>query len=806
MNHVPAISFGLMFLALAAQAEPFALPNPGFEAGGAQWQLEDKGMSRTVPEAARSGRLGLRVVDGSAQAGSSCRSAPMPVTPGKSYAVKFWARALEGAGVVGVYQQYFDAQGRNLTTPELNGEYCVSTADAPSEWKAFTLYGKAPEGAVTLTVWIHAFDSAQGKADLDDFSVVELTDAEAFRMRRECLLAAGDGFPPPDPARVAEIAAWLPAAPRGLGRPASDREAWGRLAALPEAAGILREAARLADKPLPELPDALYLEFTSTGNRRNYERPYSQRPSQLGTLLLAECLEGRGRFLAALERDLLAVCDERSWTMPAHDGDLGNFKGTRLTIDLGSSARGWLLATADYWLGDRLSPALRERLRKEVGRRILAPYLCVVRKGHLNGNWWMKGDNNWNAVCSAGVVCSALALLDTPAERAEVLAAMEISNPIFISGFTGDGYCSEGMGYWNYGFCHFVMMGLAVREATGGRLDILQGEKFKRIAGYARGYQIQSGHAPYFADGGGGPAAEVWALLRQACPEAVPADAPPLPLLGGGPATVGLRAFGQEPPPAAVKDAGLPLRTWFCDAQVVITRSPADGGVPFGAAIKGGHNAEQHNHNDVGSYTVVLDGLEMLGDPGGEIYTRRTFSRERYTSQVLNSFGHPVPVVAGQLQPTGRQAAAKVVSQTFEDASDRLELDLTAAYPVPALASLRRVYVHDRAARTVEITDEVHFTTPQTFSTPLVTYRDWIRRDNGTLCLYDKTHAVEVHIEAEGGPWHLDEERIENPGKASPRRLAVTFENPVTTARVQFRIVPCAVPAGPAAKPDAQKP
>jgi len=616
--------------------------------------------------------------------------------------------------------------------------------------------------------------------------------------------SAGRGFPAARPERVAEIAAWLRPEPHGLGRPASDREAWGRLAALPEAAGILRKAAGLTDKPLPELPDALYLEFTSTGNRSNYERPYFQRTGQLDTLLLAECLEYKGRFLPALERAILTLCGERSWTMPAHDASLGNFNGTRLTVDLGSSARGWLLASADGWLGDRLTPAVRERLRKEIRRRVLDLYLAAVRTGQLNGNGWIKGDSNWNAVCTAGVVCTALALLQTPAERAEVLAAMEISNTFYVSGFTDDGYCTEGMGYWNYGFGHFVRMGLAVREATGGRLDVFQGGKLKRIAEYACGYQIQTGCSPFFADGGGGPNQEVWALLRQAYPDAVPTGTPPYPLLRGGIVAVGLRGFGQEPPPAAAgKDAPLPLRTWFGDAQVLLTRSPAGGGVPFGAAIKGGHNAEHHNHNDLGSYTVVLDGVEMLGDPGGEIYTRRTFSRERYTSKVLNSYGHPVPVVAGQLQSDGRQAAARVTGQTFDDALDRLELDLTAAYPVPELTGLRRAYVHDRAARAIEITDEIRFASPQAFSTPLITYRDVSRRDNGTLYLHDKTRCVEVKIEPEGGSWHLDEERIENPGKPSPRRLAVTFDKPVAAARVRFRITPCTLPAGLTTEPDA---
>jgi hypothetical protein len=799
--------------AVVAFARDIPLANPGFEAGATDWTIADKDMSAVVPEAARSGRLGLRVADTSEKAGSSCRSGSVPVTAGKSYALHFWGRALEGERAVAVYQQYFDAKGRNLTIGKLNEEYLLPIPDTTNAWQALTLYGKAPKGAVALSVWIHSFNGAKGSVDLDDFSLVELSDEEAENVRRERLLASSRGFPPVEPARVAEIAAWLAPAPHGLGRPASDRAAWERLAVLPEAAEIIRNAAKAMGKPLPDLPDELYLEFTTTGNRRNYERPYADRTKQLTALLLAECLEYKGRFLPALERDILAVCDERSWTMPAHDGALGNFNGTRLTIDLGSSARGWLLAQADFWLGGRLTPATRARLRAEVKRRVLDPYFTAVRENDVGGNWWMRGDNNWNAVCSAGAVCCALALAESREERAEALAAMEISNPFFIGGFTEDGYCSEGMGYWNYGFGHYVMMGLAVRAATDGKLDIFAGDKLARIAAYAKGYQIQPGRAPWFADGGGAPSAEVWALMRQVWPEAVPADFTH-PLLRGSPAVIGLRAFGQE---AATQTNArtnsrtneLPLRTFFPDAQVLITRSlPVQSSefnversalsvLPFGAAVKGGHNAEHHNHNDLGSYTVVLDGVEMLGDPGGEIYTRRTFSRDRYVSNVLNSYGHPVPVVAGQLQATGRQSAARVTGLTFSDASDRIVLDLTAGYRVPELAGLRRAFTFDRTACAVTVIDDVRFHSPQTFSTPIVTYREITRKGDATLWLHDKTRCVELRIEAEGGAWRLDDELIENPGKTSPRRLAVTFERPVAAARVRFTVTPRALPAAP---------
>ncbi len=42
---------------------------------------------------------------------------------------------------------------------------------------------------------------------------------------------------------------------------------------------------------------------------------------------------------------------------------------------------------------------------------------------------------------------------------------------------------------------------------------------------------------------------------------------------------------------------------------------------PLAVALKGGHNAEHHNHNDVGSFVVALGKSTPLADPGGEVYT-----------------------------------------------------------------------------------------------------------------------------------------------------------------------------------------
>ena len=91
------------------------------------------------------------------------------------------------------------------------------------------------------------------------------------------------------------------------------------------------------------------------------------------------------------------------------------------------------------------------------------------------------------------------------------------------------------------------------------------------------------------------------------------------------------------------------------------------GRLPLALAAKGGHNGESHNHNDLGSYVVTVDGVIVMVDPGSEVYTQRTFSDRRDESDACNSFGHPVPVVAGSLQRVGRDAQTRTVATRFAD-------------------------------------------------------------------------------------------------------------------------------------------
>ena len=601
-----------------------------------------------------------------------------------------------------------------------------------------------------------------------------------------------------DENRIREISPLLSEKPAGFGLPIGERSAWDDLAEKDSFKRIISEAEKLLEQAIDEQPDDLYLDFSRTGNRTRWQRVSGRRRGRIGTFAMAECLENKGRFVPAFEEIARVLCSERTWVMPAHDRDLTNFHGKSVDIDLGSSALAWSLGTADYLLADELSSETRRLIRDNLERRIFQPYRDMV-SGKRKKNWWMTGTNNWNAVCLASVTGSALAVIDSRDSRALFVAAAEGYSKNFLEGFTDDGYCSEGLGYWNYGFGYYIMLSEAIYQATDGKVDLLQGAKVKQAATFGSKIEIINGVYPAFADCSirAKPSSRLMYFISRRLGLGLRNWEQVDPVSAGGSLYESMMySFPNSASrslPAQNASEGPGIRSWFENAGILIGRPARSSASSLAVALKGGHNAEHHNHNDVGSFVVVLGDRPLLLDPGGEVYTARTFSSRRYESNVLNSFGHPVPLVAGKLQRTGRQALGRVVREDFTEDTDTLVLDISSAYDVPELEKLQRKFVYSRQGPgSLTVTDEVVFSKPCDFGTALITFDKWQRLSGSSLMIRDQDKALRVDIEVTGGDFKVQPETIEEDlsGRRLPTRLGINLTKPVLRAVVSFTIKP----------------
>lgn len=600
-----------------------------------------------------------------------------------------------------------------------------------------------------------------------------------------------------DPACVDQIAAMLPTAPRGLGDPATNRTFWNALANLPAFNRVVTNAENLAKHPAPALPDDLYLDFSRTGNRERAQRVIFARRERITVFTLAECLEDSGRFLRPLEDEIRAVCDERAWTYPAHDRNLDNFYGRTVEIDLRCVDVAWNFASADYLLGEKLSAETRQLIRTNLMRRIFKPYRDMVERRRPE-MFWFRARHNWNSVCLAGVAGAALSLEPDQRERAWHVAVAQAYVPFFLESFTPDGYCSEGISYWNYGYGNFLMLAETIRQATSGRIDLLEDAAAAEPARYALRSEILNGVYPSISDckpGSRPDGALVDYVARRFNftggqsqpfhPEKRESLYSTLAFIGND------RLPGVSKPQPSAPDS--PRRTWFQNGGVLICRPAPGSPNEFAVVLKGGNNAENHNHNDVGSFSVVLGNKMLICDPGSEIYTARTFSSRRYDSQVLNSFGHAVPVVAGKLQRTGKDAQGIVRKTEFTEARDVLVLDISSAYSVPELKKLERTFVYDRSGSgSLTVSDAVQLQKPAAFETALITWGEFERVSDTEFRIRDAGQALRVNVDAGGRRLRLNSQILDEdvPTRTKPRRIGISLVDGIESATVKVIVTP----------------
>lgn len=608
---------------------------------------------------------------------------------------------------------------------------------------------------------------------------------------------------------AAGLADCLPAQPDGIGRPASDRAWWGVWAQTPEAATAVQHAESWLNKPMPPFDAQRYLDYSTTGDRSRYQAQHSRRWTRFKQLVIGECLEGKGRFIPAIGETVRSLCADPSWVLPAHDRGTQVFKGGNPYADLAAAANGYEMALATWLLDGGLPPETLGLMRGNVARRLTGPVLRTIDgtapQDVLAGHWWVSANHNWNAVCTAGAVGAILVSEPSRETRAKAVAWAVRNTDLFLSGFAKDGYCAEGMGYWNYGFGHFVVLAEVLRVQSGGQVDLFKGPSVRRIAGVPARLEIASGVYPAFADCAltAQPDPRLLELVRWRLDQQ-PFTGSASGVLEGSPTLyqtlVDLVARREATATKAASGVPLPLRSWFPESGVCVVRPARAGGMAV--AWKGGHNADNHHHNDVGTTVVVWQGRPVLADPGTMVYRAETFSRDRFRLTVLSSFGHSVPVAAGTLQAEGPQCRGQVLTTSFTDACDTVTIDLSSAYPDSGVKKLERQWTYQRAGDAcLVIEDRFGFAKPAAFATALVGLGDWYlvagKERNARFLIDGGNGAVlQVDVGFSGrGAWQV--RKIDNPGKPAASRLGLAMAGPAAEGFIRMTVRPAS--AGPAA-------
>lgn len=476
---------------------------------------------------------------------------------------------------------------------------------------------------------------------------------------------------------------------------AGDRAFWEGLPSETRHGWIARgEEALVAE--FPRLTARVWLDFVRIGSRGTFEVPHITRRVIVRDLAVAECMEGSGRFVDKLADAVWATCEESWWGWSAHlfwqKAGNGLPDVDEPTIDLGVGETVGSLAWIDYLLGDALdavSPMLRKRVAAETRRRVIDPYL------ESDGHWWLTASNNWNPWCTSNVLAAALALEADDTRRAAAVAKAMRSLDAFLASCPPDGGCDEGATYWTRAAGSLFDALDLVHKATGGAVSVFDEPLVRELAQYIRRVHIGGDWFVNFADGGPRFRLPGFALYRfgKALGDenlmAMGADAAMRtraedPLVGDAfirflPA---LSSLGEvsELAQSGRSQVRVEREVWLPHTQVFVARESEVPGTGLLVAAKGGHNDESHNHNDVGSFVVYLDGAPLFIDPGVIGYTAKTFGKDRYDIWTMQSAWHNLPTVNGVGQAAGASFRATAASASGQ----RFDVELAGAYPEEA--------------------------------------------------------------------------------------------------------------------------
>ncbi len=420
------------------------------------------------------------------------------------------------------------------------------------------------------------------------------------------------------------------------------------------------------NKPILALPFSKFKLFHLTGDRTKFQNEYFDRRKRL--MLLQLLAISNDKYIEPLEDIISAICDELVWSLPAHclDRETGNTY-IYSEIDLNASETALSLAETLYVLGDKLCPDIKKRIKHTLKEKIVD--VCETTILPMD-----RMKNNWAPVCACGIGLTYLYIFPERFNivKDRIFSAMER----YINKLDEDGYCSEGFAYWVYGFGFFATFYDAYCQLTEERPAILDIERVKNSIKYAENSILGDGVFVPISDG---------ALSNKAC------ECDTIPVVnhlfnanvkinGAKPNIPYYKAIGfrrlyhiNQTVQTEIKNTA---NSYFEKSQVLVEKRKN-----YIFISKGGNNAEMHNHNDIGAFSIFKNGVQYIVDPGAGEYTAGYFGNinQRYSKETFtcSAYAHSVPVVDNQIQVYGKEYFATVLGR----GDDFIEYDLTNAYP-----------------------------------------------------------------------------------------------------------------------------
>ena len=474
------------------------------------------------------------------------------------------------------------------------------------------------------------------------------------------------------------------------------------------------------NKPWDAIPNTVFAEFRTNGNRTNYEDKSFGIRKQFVCLVMAEIMQGKGRFLPSIRKGLHYFIEKEPWWgIPAHYPKDHPERDIQ-PVDLFNAETAGMLAWTLYMLEDGINKkekGLCDSVRSAIERRFLNPTLNQPQG-------WKNNANNWNTWITSNWLETALICEKDSKKRDAAYKGVQQCLRTFLKGYPDDGGCEEGVSYWDCAGASFFeslyFMQFAPEQAKL-ELNDAQKKKVENMGRFITTMYIDDLTFVNFSDAQAKNTPNINILF----PYGVYLQNEQMMQLA---AYVGKKyQYLQKPSTLFLQSGNYPklgrelmllsMLPQYQQTQAVQPKTEdaylensqimvASNGKWFVAA-KGGNNAESHNHNDIGNFIVYHNNQPVVIDLGRDTYTSQSFSSRRFELMNCRSAYHNVPIINGMEQKDGKKYRADKVSHVADASESSLTLNLEKAYTDAAhVDSWKRTITLDREYDWVEVTEQ----------------------------------------------------------------------------------------------------
>lgn len=474
------------------------------------------------------------------------------------------------------------------------------------------------------------------------------------------------------------------------------------------------------NKPWNAIPNTMFAEFRTNGNRTRYEAASFGIRKQFVCLVMAEIMQGRGRFLPSIRKGLHYFMEKEPWWgIPAHYPKDHPVREVQ-PVDLFNAETAGMLAWTLYMLEDEINKkekGLCDSVRSEIERRFLSPTLNQPQG-------WKNNANNWNTWITSNWLETALICEQDSKKRDAAFKGVQQCLRTFLKGYPDDGGCEEGVGYWDCAGASFFeslyFMQFAPKQAKL-ELNEAQQKKVEAMGKFITTMYIDDLTFVNFSDAQAKNTPNINILFPYGAylqneqmmqlaayvgkkylylqkPSTLFLQSGNYPKLGRELMLLSMLAQYQQTQTVQPKTED----AFLANSQIMVASNKN-----WFVAAKGGNNAESHNHNDIGNFIVYHNSQPVVIDLGRDTYTSKSFSSRRFELMNCRSAYHNVPIINGMEQKDGKKYRADKVIHQADETESSLTMNLEKAYTDEArVDSWKRTVTLDREYDWVEVTEQ----------------------------------------------------------------------------------------------------